>query len=124
MGPEKIGNWQLVELNERCRFLCYTPGQFFVEHFDGNYRRPNGHPRCGDKSLITIQFYLHDVPKEFGGATTFHPDSVHGSLPYHPEAGSVLLFTQNLPHEGSLVMEGVKYTMRTEVMYAPPPRQR
>ena len=26
---------ELVDLNERCRVLCYTPGQFFAEHFDG-----------------------------------------------------------------------------------------
>ena len=31
----------------------------------------------------------------------------------------LLVFTQNLLHEGSLVRQGVKYTMRTEVMYRP-----
>ena len=30
----------------------------------------------------------------------------------------MLMFTQDLLHEGSLVSRGIKYTMRTEVMYA------
>ena len=34
-----------------------------------------------------------------------------------PCAGSVLMFSQDLRHEGSLVKGGVKYVIRTEVMY-------
>lgn len=40
-----------------------------------------------------------------------------GDTPCHPLAGSVLLFTQDLLHEGSEVKAGIKYTMRSEVMY-------
>lgn len=111
---------RLIGLNERLRFLCYTPGQFFAEHQDGCYVRPNGHPRAGDWSHITVQLYLHDIPVEFGGATTFFSDYhvEQNSVKYQPEAGSVLLFTQDLVHEGSLVHQGVKYAMRTEVMYS------
>jgi len=117
--PERLPNGsRLVGLNERCRFLCYTPGQFFEEHCDGKYRRPGGHPRSGDSSFVTVQLYLHDVPKEFGGATTFFPGNIR-AIGHQPEAGSVLLFTQDLLHEGSLVTDGLKYTMRTEAMYAP-----
>jgi len=107
----------LVGLNERLRFLLYTPGQFFEEHQDGMYIRPHGHPQAGDRSRITVQLYLHDVPDEFGGATTFFPNKPY-SVKHQPEAGSVLLFTQDLLHEGSLVQEGIKYTVRTEVMYS------
>jgi len=102
---------RLVELNERCRILCYTPGQEFASHFDGNYRRPNG-----DNSEVTVQLYLHDVPDENGGATTFHFGRA-GSLPCQPKVGSVLLFSQDLEHEGSLLTKGLKYTLRTEAMY-------
>ena len=38
-------------------------------------------------------------------------------MPCQPRGGSVLLFTQNIYHEGSLLRKGLKYTMRTEVMY-------
>jgi predicted 2-oxoglutarate/Fe(II)-dependent dioxygenase YbiX len=115
--PEELPNgFRLVGLNERCRFLCYTPGQAFEEHCDGCYRRPKGHPQEGDRSMVTVQLYLHDVPHSHGGATTFFP-GMDCAVMHQPEAGSVLLFSQDLPHEGSLVREGLKYTLRTEAMY-------
>ena len=73
----------------------------------------------GDMSRITIQMYLHDVPKEFGGATTFIGKDKDHPCHCQPKCGSALIFSQNLLHEGSLVKEGIKYTMRTEVMYRP-----
>ena len=72
---------------------------------------------AGDISRITVQLYLHDVPEEFGGATTFI--GAGKNFPCRPKCGSALVFTQNLLHEGSLVKKGIKYTMRTEVMYRP-----
>merc|ERR1719215_973202 len=95
------------------------PGQFFAKHYDGRFERQSG-PRAGDYSAVTVQIYLHDVPEDFGGATAFCFGG--SSDPKHqPEAGSVLLFTQNLLHEGSLVKQGIKYTLRTEAMYRPAP---
>ena len=111
----------LVSLNERLRFLCYTPGQTFEPHCDGMYCRPPDHPQAGAASMVTLQLYLHDVPAEHGGATTFLPlNSSQGNergVPCHPRCGSVLLFSQDLYHEGSRVHKGLKYTMRTEAMY-------
>jgi len=116
--PAQLPNgMRLAGLNERCRFLCYTPGQMFEEHVDGCYRRPSGHPLAGDCSKVTVQLYLHDVPSENGGATTFFPGRP-SSVSHQPEAGSVLLFSQDLLHEGSLVRRGLKYTLRTEAMYS------
>eukprot|EP00927_Polykrikos_kofoidii_P028724 TRINITY_DN249_c0_g1_i3.p1 TRINITY_DN249_c0_g1~~TRINITY_DN249_c0_g1_i3.p1 ORF type:complete len:317 (+),score=43.71 TRINITY_DN249_c0_g1_i3:84-1034(+) len=112
------GGGRLVELNERLRFLCYTPGQAFEEHYDGCFKRSSG-LRKGDRSIITVQVYLHDVPQSYGGATTFDPQTEF-AIGHQPEAGSVLLFSQDLAHEGSLVKEGIKYTLRTEVMYTKP----
>eukprot|EP00658_Telonema_sp_P-2_P042815 TRINITY_DN3079_c0_g1_i1.p1 TRINITY_DN3079_c0_g1~~TRINITY_DN3079_c0_g1_i1.p1 ORF type:complete len:280 (-),score=62.00 TRINITY_DN3079_c0_g1_i1:230-1069(-) len=109
--PAEFDGKQLVGLNERLRFLCYVPGQQFAPHFDGCYQRPTG-----EMSMVTVQMYLHDVPAEFGGATTFFPDTKN-AIQCQPMAGSVLLFSQNLEHEGSLVTDGLKYTLRTEAMY-------
>lgn len=106
---------RLVELNERCRFLCYTPGQQFPPHCDGCFERAEGHPQAGDFSFVTVQLYLNDVPRSHGGATTF---LAAGRPNHQPEAGSVLLFSQDLMHEGSLVERGIKYTLRTEAMYS------
>merc|ERR1719464_1245187 len=33
--PEELHGGTLVELNDRLRFLCYTPGQEFAMHMDG-----------------------------------------------------------------------------------------
>lgn len=109
--PEKFASGEtLLDFNERCRVLCYTPGQSFPEHHDGCFRKPTG-----ERSMVTVQVYLHDVPAEKGGATTF---LWRGSnVPCNPMRGSVLLFTQDLLHEGSLLKSGLKYTLRTEAMY-------
>lgn len=117
LPPELEDGSRLVELNERCRFLCYTPGQKFPTHCDGTFERPENHPHSGDFSFVTVQLYLHDVPRNYGGATAF---MLPGKPQHQPEAGSVLLFSQDLPHEGCLVEKGIKYTLRTEAMYAPP----
>ena len=36
---------------------------------------------------------------------------------YVPKSGSVLVFDHELFHEGALLKEGVKYAIRTDVMY-------
>lgn len=114
--PPNVGRWELVDLNERLRFLCYTPGQQFPTHLDGQYERPSDHRNGGAVSKVTVQLYLHSVPEAHGGATTFFPDS-DSSIACQPVAGDVLLFTQDLEHEGSLLCDGLKYTLRTEAMY-------
>lgn len=117
--PAQFGDGAaLTDVNERLRVLCYTPGQFFAPHCDGQYTRPRGHPAAGDHSRVTIQLYLHDVPSTSGGATTFFPSS-RSPVACQPVVGSVLLFTQDLEHEGSLLAAGVKYTLRTEAMFTP-----
>ena len=51
----------IVELNERCRILCYLPGQKFPTHKDGTYIRPAGKGSAVDDkgnqiNLITQKF--------------------------------------------------------------------
>jgi len=110
---------ELFGLNERCRFLLYTPGQHFAPHQDGRYTRPEGHLDAGAYSRVTVQLYLNDVPDNHGGATTFFvsEDGHRREVPFQPKAGAVLLFTQDLLHEGSRLDAGLKYAMRTEAMY-------
>eukprot|EP00457_Paulinella_chromatophora_P010036 gb/GEZN01010122.1/.p1 GENE.gb/GEZN01010122.1/~~gb/GEZN01010122.1/.p1 ORF type:complete len:324 (+),score=41.92 gb/GEZN01010122.1/:51-974(+) len=110
---------KLIDLNERCRFLFYEEGQEFKPHCDGQYSRPPGHPHAHDTSKITIQLYLNDLDARLGGATTFlDPGNRLSPVCCQPKAGSALIFSQNLLHEGSRVHAGgIKYTMRTECMY-------
>ena len=42
--PETFQRGTLIDLNERCRVLCYTPGQEFPAHYDGTFRRPRPDP--------------------------------------------------------------------------------
>lgn len=129
--PKIYQNEDIADINERCRYLFYEPGQAFAEHYDGCYQRDPGHStekegrRC--RSRITLQLYLNDVPAKDGGATTFIADSrgARGAndIPCNPKAGSILIFSQNLLHEGSTLESGCKYTMRSEVMYCPRPLQ-
>ncbi|CAJ1442575.1 unnamed protein product, partial [Effrenium voratum] len=62
--PEVLEGGRLVDLNERLRVLCYTPGQEFGPHYDGCYTRSHeDRARAGDCSMVTVQLYLHDVPE-------------------------------------------------------------
>ena len=73
------------------------------------YIRPDG----SEMSHITIQLYLNEGFK--GGSTTFlhHLEK----LECVPKIGRVLVFEHKIFHEGSALIEGRKYTCRTDVMY-------
>lgn len=103
---------KVVSLNERLRFLRYDPPQFFASHYDGQYRRPNG-----EMSFITIQLYLNEGME--GGATSFLDYRGNKDpIACHPKIGRVLVFEHYCFHEGSPLIKGRKYTVRTDVMYA------
>ena len=55
----------------------------------------------------------------FGGATTFHSNlDSEERMDVDPKAGRVLIFQQRqLLHSGDDVVAGVKYTMRSDLMY-------
>ncbi|KAG8807432.1 hypothetical protein FRC18_005562 [Serendipita sp. 400] len=134
--------WRMKRLNERMRFLRYGKGQFFKEHCDGSYTTPNG----AETSFVTMHLYLNDSiqaitppsvlsptsisfptpipnpeagkPELEGGATPFHSGNMKRRIDVDPKAGRVLLFQhRNLLHSGDYVTAGIKYTMRTDLMY-------
>ena len=103
-------------LNERMRFLKYTPGNFFGPHRDLRYTRgPDAGERAGETSHVTVQLYLNDKFK--GGTTRFLCGKRHYDV--KPRLGSALIFDHDLLHEGSKVVGGTKYSVRTDVMYTP-----
>jgi len=105
-----------VGLNERMRFLKYKPGHFFAPHQDIPYvRGPDCGAKAGEKSHITVQLYLNDKFK--GGATRFLSGTRHYDVV--PKIGSALIFDHELLHEGSRVSGGIKYSVRTDIMFAP-----
>jgi hypothetical protein len=53
-----------------------------------------------------------------GGATTFHSRDERRRLDVDPKAGRVLIFQhRRLFHSGDDVIAGIKYTMRSDLMY-------
>ncbi|KAK9790940.1 hypothetical protein WJX73_004014 [Symbiochloris irregularis] len=58
----------LAGINERLRFLRYSPGQRFRVHSDGCYISANGSQR----SFLTLQLYLNTVLE--GGETVLYSD--------------------------------------------------
>lgn len=103
-APGKIGNSDAAGLNELFRFYKYQPGQKFKKHRDQSYIRENG-----EASYYTFMIYLNDGYT--GGETTFN------DIIIQPKTGMALLFFHDLEHEGSAVTQGVKYVLRTDVMY-------
>jgi hypothetical protein len=120
-APFAGSNLQAVGLNERLRFLRYDKGDYFNPHEDGSYVRSEnpGDPRYMDRSHVTCQLYLNEGFT--GGATSLmsgqgmRKDKVEHAVV--PRTGMVLLFQHDVLHEGSLLVEGRKYVMRSDVMY-------
>ncbi len=126
--PVEWLTFPVSQVNERMRFLKYHPGEYFKPHNDGIFTRDDG----SQASFVTIQLYLNDVPEGNGGETTFTTEQMtYGrhmhknkkdsepikKLSVRPVTGRVLIFEHHLPHEGTLLTSGVKYTLRTDVMY-------
>lgn len=115
-----------------------TFANILTEHCDGTYQTPDGRER----TFYTLHLYLNDsvnanpsatkdstageggeeapFPELLikGGATTFWGNSMQRRLDVNPKAGRVLIFQhRGLLHSGDEVHEGVKYTMRTDLLY-------
>ena len=103
-APAHLGNSEAIGLNELFRFYRYQRGHRFKGHFDESYIR-----NAQEASYYTFMVYLNDNFQ--GGDTTFR------GLRIRPRQGMALLFLHSLYHEGSEVTQGVKYVLRSDVMY-------
>jgi len=106
LAPSFQHRWQPVGLNERLRIYRYDVGQKFDWHRDGHFERDNG-----ERSQFTFMIYLNDGYA--GGETRFESVSVAG------KPGMALVFEHEFLHEGAEVTGGVKYVLRSDVMYGP-----
>ena len=111
--PKRLADgWEAKRMTERLRLLRYSKGDEFLPHSDGTYFSPDGL-----QSKITILLYLNVGYK--GAFTHFLTrDSQWSGI--QPEVGMVTLQDQGLMHCVPPLEEGVKYVLRTEVMYAFP----
>ena len=129
--PEVNGR-AAVGINQRWRCYRYGPGQDFSKHHDGawlgsgidasgRFVRDFWH---GERlSQMTLLLYLADTDDYEGGATTFFdPDGldVIGSARV-AQGGALCFFHGEHPlsplHEGTRVLRGVKFVVRTDILY-------
>ena len=113
---DAIPLWVPVGLNERLRFYRYEGGEVFNRHYDGCFPRDDG----GEMSIYTLIVYLSDA--FVGGETTFFVGrGQRTEVAVTPTRGSALIFPHGSHpasplHEGSVVAEGLKYVLRSDVM--------
>jgi len=109
--PAQEGAGVLCGFNERLRFYRYAAQQQFDWHYDGSVCLEDGR-----QSMLTFMVYLNDGFE--GGVTEFRWDTVR------PVQGTALVFPHNFMHRGAPVTGGLKYVLRTDVMYLMPPHLR
>jgi len=106
-APRVLDNMTIASL-VRARTVCmrYSPGEYFGPHTDAPFR-------ANDQSVtkLSMVLYLND---DYSGGKTSFPDI---SLDVRPEVGKVLLFAPDLRHMSQTVLSGVKYIVRSEVLY-------
>lgn len=92
-------------LNEMFRFYKYNPSQRFKMHRDGSYKRNES--EC---SYYTFLIYLNEGYE--GGETKFASGEI-----ITPKTGTALIFEHSQRHEGAALISGIKYVLRSDVMY-------
>ena len=109
--PNRIGICNALGLNEMFRIYRYSEGQRFKMHRDGSYQRSQT-----ESSFLSFLIYLND---DFvGGETEFRNITT-----VKPKPGLALLFHHPMRHEGKEIISGVKYVLRTDVMYKLSPHE-
>ncbi len=115
--PPFFKQGSLVGLNERIKLLKYGQDQMLGPHYDNVYERADG--SGSGSSLLTLQLYLNSGgERDFdGGYTNFINPKDGRRLSVRPRRGTVLIFDKALLHEGTRLSSGLKYSLRTGVMY-------
>jgi len=95
-----------IKLSPHFRFYKYQSGQKFNMHKDGRQKIKE------NETLLTFLIYLND--NYTGGHTLFRTNNISIS----PATGTALCFEHHEWHKGSVVTEGIKYVLRTDVVYS------
>jgi len=100
-----IDGMEAVALSPHFRFYKYTPGQRFNMHKDGRQSVGDG------TTLLTLLVYLNEG--YVGGGTRFRQEN----LLVTPSIGKALLFDHKLWHQGVKLEQGIKYVLRTDIVF-------
>lgn len=111
--PVDVAGWTVAGANERLRGYRYERGQRFAPHYDGAFERGPT-----EVSRLTFLIYLND---DFAGGSTDFPELGERIT---PRTGMALFFQHRILNEGCAVTSGVKYVLRSDVMYRAPDESR
>ncbi|CAK8994195.1 Hypothetical protein SCF082_LOCUS3835, partial [Durusdinium trenchii] len=121
--PETVGGRRALGCSPRIRVYRYVKGQRFGQHVDGS----RDEPELGGRTHFTVLVYLNggDRDREVqvkGGETVFWKDhdGKRPALAFPPTRGVCLFHGHGdecMTHEGAGVEDGVKYVLRTDVVY-------
>lgn len=93
-----------VQLNERFRCYKYGADEEFRRHQDFAHEYSDT-----KRTFLTVLIYLNEGYA--GGETSFDDFCVK------PKLGMLAMFPHELEHEGCKIVSGVKFTLRTDVVY-------
>jgi len=113
-------NYNARACNPNIRLYKYEKGMAFGKHVDGSH--PVNHVGMTE---VTVLIYLSDCQ---GGATRFYPavsssrsKGKDKSIAFVPKKGALLVHIHGdrcLEHEADPVLSGVKYILRTDLVYS------
>ncbi|WP_233565319.1 2OG-Fe(II) oxygenase [Aquimarina sp. AD10] len=97
--------YKAIGINEMFRIYKYENGERFKMHRDGKYER-----NTKERSFYSFLIYLNE---DFEGGETYFEEGIT----IKPQIGDALLFHHPLRHEGKPIISGIKYVLRTDIMY-------
>jgi 2OG-Fe(II) oxygenase superfamily len=121
-------HYEPVGCNPNLRVYKYTKGHSFGRHVDDSNLVVDNTTMGGGKTEWTVLVYLSECQ---GGATRFYTDDsttkkkkcVPKSIAFDPKVGSMLVHLHGdhcLEHEADQVLGGVKYVLRTDLVFRDP----
>lgn len=108
----EVSHRKFLRLSGNFRFYKYEPGQKFKRHRDGNVLEEGG------IALVTVLVYLNTVDPYDGGFTNMCDRMLENPVLVQPLEGRVLMFDHSLMHSGDELKNGVKYVLRTDLIYS------
>ena len=117
---EEHCTWKPARPNPRFRFCKYAPSDASAPHVDG--RRLAS---INAQSFMMVHIYLNGVARAAGGATHVLDRPVLGEAEgefgvlgaVQLVLGAASVFRDSLFHDGEVLREGVKYLLRTDIMF-------
>lgn len=110
-------------LLENIRIYKYEQGEFFGPHYDESVPSPVN-PRLVSQWTLLVYLSVKGEPVD-GGETVFHlPGRKGETLVVKPERGSAMLHRHGsgcIKHEGAPVRKGVKWVLRSDLLYGAVP---